>query len=88
MTEPRRRQSSRPTDGQKAAREELAAARKNDLARKKRTRELIQLGEVCAHYGFTSPGQVDALLAALAKRDAWVEWLADKQDVDLKRETT
>ncbi len=81
MTEPRRRQSSRPSEGQKAAREELAAARKNELARKKRTRELIQLGGVCAHYGFTTPGQVDELMAALAKREPWVEWLQEKQGV-------
>ena len=75
MTESRRRQTSRPSESQKAAREELADARRNELARKKRTRELIQLGGVCAHYGFTSPAQVDELMAALSTRDSWVEWL-------------
>ena len=88
MTESRRRQTSRPTDGQKAAREELAGARKNELARKKRTRDLIQLGGVCAHYGFTKPEQVDELMAALSKRDSWAAWLRDKQGVDLTRDGT
>jgi len=82
MIDLRRRPSSRPSEGQKAAREEELAACKNKLARKKRTCELIQFGGVYAHYSFKSPGQMDELLAALSTRDSWVEWL-QRQGVDL-----
>ena len=85
--EEKRRRRSPATPEQMAARRQDAEARSATASRKKRTRELIQLGGVCAHYGFKTPDQVDALLSALAKRDAWVEWLG-KRDVDLKRETT
>lgn len=61
-----------------------AEARANKLARKRRTRELIRMGGVCAHYGFTSPEQVDELMAALSTRDSWVGWLR-KRGVDLGR---
>ena len=67
------------------ARRQLAEGRRKELVRKKRTRELIQMGGVCAAHGFTSPGQVDELLKALATREAWVEWLG-KRSVDLPRE--
>ena len=85
MTEQRpRRRTPRPTEEQKAAREELAAARENDLARKKRTRELIRMGGVLAAHGFTKPEQVDELMHVLSERDSWVEWLR-RRGVDLGR---
>ncbi len=83
MTESRRQRTSRPTAEQKAAREGLAASREKELARKKRTRELITMGGILAAHGFTKPEQVDELMAALAKRESWVGWLREKQGVDL-----
>lgn len=74
MTDPHRRQSLRPSAGQKIARGE-PTARKNELARKKRTCELIQLGGVCVHNSFTSLGQVDELLGALSTRASLLERL-------------
>lgn len=81
MTEERERRP-RATPEQLRARREAAEARVNKLARKRRTRELIRMGGVCAHYGFTSPEQVDELMAALSTRDSWVGWLG-RRGVDL-----
>ena len=67
-----------------AARGELADARKNELSRKKRTRELITMGGVLAAHGFETPEQVDELMEALSKRESWVGWLR-RRGVDLGR---
>lgn len=62
---PRRRRQPDPTAEQKAARQQLADARQKEIDRKKRTRQLIQMGGVCAAFGFDSPEQVEEILAAV-----------------------
>lgn len=84
MTESRRRQILRSTPEQKAARAKLADARVNEFLRKKRTRDLIRLGGVRAHYGFETAEQVDELMAALSACRTWVEELR-RRGVDLAR---
>jgi len=64
-----------PTPEQKAAREQLAEARRKVLERKRRTRRLIQMGGVLAAHGFESPEQADELMAALSRSEGWAEWL-------------
>ncbi|MDP9379990.1 MAG: DUF3847 domain-containing protein, partial [Chloroflexota bacterium] len=61
---------TRPTQEQKAAREQLAEARKQKLERKKRTPRLIQMGGVLAAYGFESPEQTEAVMKELVG-DEW-----------------
>jgi hypothetical protein len=63
MTESRRRPNLTPE--QLAAREELTEARKKTLQRKKRTRQLIQVGGVMAAWGVDSPEQADELMRRL-----------------------
>ncbi len=58
-------QGTRPTQEQKAAREQLAEARKKKLERKKRTRRLIQIGGTLDSFGVTNPEQADQLMQAL-----------------------
>jgi len=75
MTQFRRRQTLKFTREQKAARGKLADARDNEFVRKKRPRDPIQLGGVCAHYGFETAGQVDELMTAPSTCKTWVEQL-------------
>ena len=56
---------TRPTPEQKAAREQLAEARRKKLERKKRTRRLIQMGGTLDSLGFDSPEQTEAVLRDL-----------------------
>lgn len=63
-------QGTRPTPEQKAARQQLAEARKATLDRKKRTRKLIQMGGVLVAFGFESPEQTEAVLRDLVA-DEW-----------------
>lgn len=76
MTESRRRRS-KATSEQLAAREELAQARKRTLERKKRTRQLIQVGGVMAAWGIDSPEQAEELMRRLtsAKHKGWRRYL-------------
>ena len=64
-----------PTPGQKAARAQLAEARRATLERKQRTRNLIQMGGVLASYGFESPDQVDELMRAMVGDGENRQWL-------------
>ena len=64
---PESRRGKRPSAAAKAARAEAAAARQSQLDRKRRTRELIQLGGVAAAFGFSDPGQLETILAALTR---------------------
>ena len=54
--------NTRPTEAQKAARRELAEARRRTLERKKRTRALIQAGGVLSAYGIDTPEQAEELM--------------------------
>lgn len=54
-----------PTPEQLAARQQLAGARAKQLFRKKRTRQLIQMGGVMAAYGFETPEQVEEIVRAV-----------------------
>jgi muconolactone delta-isomerase len=74
-SEPRKRPN--PTPEQLAAREELAEARRKTLERKKRTRQLIQVGGVMAAWGIDSPEQAEELMRALtsAERKGWRRYL-------------
>ncbi len=56
---------TRPTEEQKAAREQLAEARKKKLERKKRTRRLIQIGGTLDSFGVKTPEQADQLMREL-----------------------
>ncbi len=56
---------TRPTEEQKAAREQLAEARKKKLERKKRTRRLIQIGGTLDSFGVKTPEQADQLMQTL-----------------------
>ncbi len=56
---------TRPTPEQKAAREQLAEARKKKLERKKRTRRLIQIGGTLDSFGINTPEQADQLMREL-----------------------
>ncbi len=58
-------QGTRPTEEQKAAREQLAEARKKKLERKKRTRRLIQIGGTLDSFGVKTPEQADQLMQTL-----------------------
>lgn len=54
-----------PTPEQLAARQQLAEARTKQITRKKRTRQLIQMGGVMAAYGFETPEQVEEIVRAV-----------------------
>ncbi len=69
---------TRPTEEQKAAREQLTEARARVLERKQRTRKLIQLGGVLAAYGFDSPEQVDLLMRAMVGDEENRRWLRER----------
>ncbi len=69
---------TRPTPEQKAARLQLAEARKATLERKKRTRNLIQMGGVLKAYGFDTEQQVDVLMRAMVDSSVNREWLRDQ----------
>lgn len=71
---------TKPSPEQKAAREQLAEARRVTLERKKRTRRLIQMGGVLAAYGFESPEQVERIVRALLGSEGNREW-AEEQGV-------
>ena len=68
---------TRPTPGQKRARAQLAEARKATSDRKKRTRNLIQMGAVLASYGFESPDQVDELMQIMVGDEENRQWLTE-----------
>jgi hypothetical protein len=71
---------TRPTEEQKAAREQLAEARRKKLERKRRTRRLIQMGGVLSAYGFDSPEQAEAVLRDLVADD-WHRLPLEAHDV-------
>jgi hypothetical protein len=76
MTDSRRRRP-KATSEQLAAREELAQARKRTLERKKRTRQLIQIGGVLAAWGIDTPEQVEELMRRLtaSEHKQWRRYL-------------
>ena len=59
------RQGRRPTPEERQARRQLAQARAAKEDRKRRTRQLIQMGGVMAAYGFTTPEQVEEIVEAV-----------------------
>ena len=67
----------RPTPEQKRARAQMAEARKASLERKKRTRRLIQMGDVLVSYGFESPDQVDELMQVMIGDEENRQWLIE-----------
>ena len=68
---------NRPTPEQKRARVQLTEARKASLERKKRTRRLIQMGDVLVSYGFESPDQVDKLMQVMVGDEENRQWLIE-----------
>ncbi len=62
---------TRPTAEQKAARAQLADARKATLERKQRTRRLIQLGGVLDAWGIKDTHQVESLMRAATAGEGW-----------------
>ncbi len=66
---------TRPTPEQKAARAQLADARRRVLERKQRTRRLIQLGGVLDAWGIKDTQQVEPLLRAATAGEGWRQWL-------------
>ncbi len=69
---------TRPTPEQKAARAQLADARKRLLERKKRTRNLIQMGGVLKAYGFDTDQQADVLMRAMVGSPMNRDWLREQ----------
>ena len=69
---------TRPTPEQKAAREQLAEARRNVLERKKRTRRLIQIGGTLDSYGITTPELADELMRAIVRDEDSRQWLQER----------
>lgn len=63
----RRHKQPNPTPEQKAARQQDAQARAATNERKKRTRNLIEMGGVCAAFGFSRPEQVERVMEALTR---------------------
>lgn len=68
---------SRPTPEQLEKRKLLQENRHKERERKKRTRELIQMGGVCAAFGFESPEQVEQILTALTRSRKGPERLSE-----------
>ena len=65
-----------PTEAQKAARRELADARKRTQERKRRTRALIQTGGVLAAYGIDTPEKAEELMRAVPRSgEGWRRFL-------------
>ncbi len=69
---------TRPTPEQKAAREQIAEARKKKVERKKRTRRLIQIGGTLDSFGVKTPEQADLLMQAMVGDEENREWLRDR----------
>ena len=69
---------TRPTPEQKAARQQLAEARRATLERKKRTRRLIQMGGVVAAYGFEEPAEVERVVRRVLGSEENREWAAEQ----------
>ncbi len=67
----------RPTPEQKRARAQLGEARQASVERKKRTRRLIQMGDVLKSYGFESPEQVDELMQVMVGDGENRQWLTE-----------
>lgn len=68
--------NTRPTEAQKAARRELAEARRRTLERKKRTRRLIEIGGTLDSYGVSTPEQAEELMrVVLHGGEGWRRFL-------------
>lgn len=72
-----RRRRPNATPEQLAARKQDAEARERNVARKKRTRELIQLGGVFSAWGIDTPEQAEELMRRLtsAEHKGWRRYL-------------
>ncbi len=66
---------TRSTLEQKAARAQLAHARRRVLERKQRTRRLIQLGGVLDAWGVKETQQVESVMRATTVGEGWRPWL-------------
>ena len=68
--------NTRPTEAQKAARRELAEARRRTLERKKRTRRLIEIGGTLDSYGVATPEQAEELMRMVLRGgEGWRRFL-------------